>query len=391
MRDYHKNIIDIIKSATDGTKAVLPENFDWKECLETGKKHRILPLIYYGLQNSGITAPEEYSRIFETAEYRALALNTNQLYETQRLFQAFEKSGIDYMPLKGCVLKPLYPKPEMRMMSDADILVRKEQYPRIKNVMGELGYTEKVESDHEYVWYKNNILIELHKRLIPSYNKDYYAYFGDGWRLARKTDRDFCYEMSKEDTFIYIFTHFAKHYRDAGIGLLHLTDLYVFIKNNPGINSEYLRSELEKLCLYRFYINIEHTLKVLFRGESPDEISDIITDSIFGFGVYGTHENHLLSAALKESAQSGSADNVRRRQLAAKLFPSYESMCKMYPSLSGKRVLLPFYWAGRGFEKIFFKRDAIKRQAEAVRLVSGDNIRSYSESLKKVGLDFNFK
>ena len=47
MRDYHKNIIDIIKSATDGTKAVLPENFDWKECLETGKKHRILPLIYY--------------------------------------------------------------------------------------------------------------------------------------------------------------------------------------------------------------------------------------------------------------------------------------------------------------------------------------------------------
>lgn len=391
MQIFQKNIADLIKSAADGTRTALPEDFNWEECLETGKKHRILPLIYYGLQNSRITAPPEYSRLFEAAECCALALNTNQLYETEKLFQAFEKSGIDYMPLKGTVLKPMYPKPEMRMMSDADILVRQEQYPRIKSIMEELAYTEKTESDHEYVWYKNNIHIELHKRLIPSYNKDYYAYFGDGWRLARKTDGAFRCEMSKEDTFIYIFTHFAKHYRDAGIGLLHLTDLYVFSKNNPDMNMEYMRAELEKLRLYSFYINIAHTLRVLFCGEASDEISDIITDGIFGFGVYGTRENHLLSKALKESAQPGGAQGVRGRQLAVKLFPPYGSMCKMYPSLTNKRILLPFYWIFRGFEKIFFKRDAIKRQAKALKLVSGENIRNYGESLKKVGLDFNFK
>ncbi len=97
--------------------------------------------------------------------------------------------------------------------------------------MNRLGYLPGVESNHEYVWDKKNMLhVELHKMLIPSYNKDYYAYFGDGWRLAKKYDGSE-FKMSDEDTFVYIFTHFAKHYRDAGIGIRHITDIYVYLKS----------------------------------------------------------------------------------------------------------------------------------------------------------------
>lgn len=39
---------------------------------------------------------------------------------------AFDAGGIDYMPLKGSILKDLYPRHEMRMMGDADILIRME-------------------------------------------------------------------------------------------------------------------------------------------------------------------------------------------------------------------------------------------------------------------------
>ena len=68
-------------------------------------------------------------------------------------------------------------------MVDADVLVKTEQYPKIKNIMSSLGYCETKESDHEYIWDKKGFFhLELHKRLIPSNNEDYYSYYGDGWK-----------------------------------------------------------------------------------------------------------------------------------------------------------------------------------------------------------------
>ena len=39
-------------------------------------------------------------------------------------FTIAEENGIDYLPLKGYNLKKLYPKPELRTMGDADVLIR---------------------------------------------------------------------------------------------------------------------------------------------------------------------------------------------------------------------------------------------------------------------------
>ena len=74
--------------------------------------------------------------------------------------------------------------------------------------MVDLGFVQGSESDHEYVWKSKSLLLELHKCLIPSYNKDYYAYFGDGWGKAVLCEGSkYRYEMSKEDQFVYLFCH----------------------------------------------------------------------------------------------------------------------------------------------------------------------------------------
>ena len=58
----------------------------------------------------------------------------------------------------------------MRTMGDADILIKTEQYERIVPIMNRLGYLPGVESNHECVWDKKNMLhVELHKMLIQSY------------------------------------------------------------------------------------------------------------------------------------------------------------------------------------------------------------------------------
>lgn len=60
--------------------------------------------------------------------------NEQQDYVSEEVFAAFDKNGIAYMPLKGILLKKLYPCPEMRVMGDLDILIKTEQYTKIKSI-----------------------------------------------------------------------------------------------------------------------------------------------------------------------------------------------------------------------------------------------------------------
>ena len=43
-------------------------------------------------------------------------------------------------------------------------------------------------------------------------------------------------EMSAEDEMIYIFTHYAKHYRAAGVGIKHILDLWVYKLYKPELD-----------------------------------------------------------------------------------------------------------------------------------------------------------
>lgn len=387
MNNLQIGIIGLVKSAVKGEKTVLPNDFNWSAALRLAKRHQIIPLIYYGIINSGIRIPEDVFAQIENISYKSIAVSHSQLYELENLYRAFERSGIEYMPLKGAVIKQLYPRPEMRTMGDADILIKTEQYEKIRAIMRNAGFKEAVESDHELIWNKSNIHLELHKRLIPSYNKDYYAYYGDGWKLA-VPDTGSRYKMSDEDTFIYIFTHYAKHYRDGGIGIRHITDLYIYLSAKPNLNKEYIEAEFKKLKLLDFYNNTVHTLNVWLNGEKSDEMSDFITEKIFESGSYGTYKAHIMSGAVKASKSGG---NVRIRRIVKLIFLPYKYMSEKYPVLIKAPFLLPLMWLVRIADVIFNKRDKIARQRKELDYITDDKIAEYKKELNFVGLDFNFK
>ena len=324
--------------------------------------------------------------LIENTTCQCIALNHNQIFELENIYKAFNESGIEYMPLKGAVLKKLYPKPEMRVMGDGDILIKTEQYDIICEKMQALGFTEILESDHELIWNKSNLHVELHKRLIPSYNKDYYSYYGDGWRFA-KPDAGSCYKMSDEDTFVYIFTHYAKHYRDGGIGIRHITDLYVFLISNPQLDKEYIETELNKLGLLEFYKNTINTIGVWFYNKSENDISDFITDRIFESGSYGTYVSHILSGAVKAS---NSGRNAKYKKMFKLVFLPYKDMCRKYPILKKTPLLLPIMWIGRIINILFTKRDKITKQRKELKYMTEENIAKYKKELKYVGIDFDF-
>ncbi|MGI6279786.1 MAG: nucleotidyltransferase family protein [Acutalibacteraceae bacterium] len=386
-----EGILTLIKSAITGEKYRLPKDFSFEEAVCIAKKHQISNILYYGAVNCGLDPNSSSMQQLLPNVYKGVTISTQQTFEIDRVLKAFEENGIDYMPLKGVLLKKMYPKDDMRLMGDADILIKTEQYDKIKPLMLNLGFTEKIESDHEFVWYNRSLYLELHKRLIPSYNKDYYAYFGDGWRLARRAEGYKCRcEMSDNDNFIYLFTHFAKHYRDAGIGIKHIVDLWVY-KRDKSLDEDYLKKELTALCLYDFYLNVSHTINACFEGQPHDPKTEFLTSVIFNSGVYGTHEAHLISDALKKTKSTGSVGKTKLQKIRQIVFLPYREMCKKYPILRKCAVLLPIMWCVRWVSVLLFKRDKIKKRVKDQSLITAQSVSDYQQALIFVGLDFNFK
>ena len=385
-------VITLIKAAITGENATPPSNFDLESALAIAKKHQISSMLYYGATNCGFDENLPVMQNLLMTLYRCIIVSQKQKKEVDSICRAFSENGIDHMPLKGTLLREMYPYPDMRLMSDADILIKPEQYAAIRPVMEERGFEEVVESDHELVWKKSGIVIELHKRLIPSYNKDYFAYYGDGWKLAVPVHgTPHRYAMSPENQMIYLFTHFAKHYRCGGIGLRHITDLYVYRKNTENLDEDYIGAELEKLKLYEFYVNIMATVDVWFHDAAPSEKTDLITDVIFASGVFGTNLNRKIAETLILKKETTSIENAKRQRMISMIFPSLENMKFRYAFLEKLPFLLPVAWVMRLFGIVFFKRKTAKSFYKDMKNVNSENITDYKAVLNYVGLDFNFE
>jgi len=193
---FRQGIIALINSALCGKAISLPDDFDIVKTAEYAKKNELVGLIYYGAINCGVDASSSSMQELFNQTCRFLMISERQVFTVEQVCKAFDENGIDYMPVKGTLMKNLYPKPDMRVMGDADILIKVDQYDKIAPVMEGLGFSQVFESDHEIAWRKPELFVELHKRLIPSYNNDYFAYDGDGCQLGRSCDnRPFRLEM----------------------------------------------------------------------------------------------------------------------------------------------------------------------------------------------------
>lgn len=390
MNDLQRGVLTLLRSAITGEKLALPEGFVLEDAEEIIKRHHIATLAYTGAAQCGIpTNTPLMQKLFR--QYCLIMMQSErQMQAAQRIFDAFDAAGIDYLPLKGCNMKALYPKPELRVMGDADILIRVSQYERIRPIMLELGFEEQVESDHELIWHSSDLHVELHKRLIPSYNKDYYAYFGDGWRLA-KFDAGTRYTLVVEDDFVYQFTHFAKHYRDGGIGCRQVTDLWVYLRTYPDLDEAYIEAELRKLQLLEFYQNIRRLIGVWFDGAQSDERTEFITGFIFSGGSWGNWEAHVLSAEVKKSKAAGSIVRGRFKSILTTIFPPASAITAVYPILKKSPWLLPLIWPLRWIQVLLFRRKNLKIKSRELQIASADRIQSHQEALNYVGLDFHFE
>lgn len=389
MNGLQRGVLTLLKNAISEDVRPLPEDFDWEAAYRICEQHNLLPAMYSGILACGANPGEALMQKLFQRYCRAVQICARQTREIKRICDAFENGDIDYMPLKGCNMRPRYPKPELRLMGDADILIRLEQYEKIIPIMESLGFDRKQESDHELIWESPSLFLELHKRVIPSYNDDYFAYYGDGWHLASL--RDGCrYAMNPEDELIYLITHFAKHYRDGGIGCRHVMDLWIYMGCFPSIDTKYLEQELEKLQLLTFWRNVKKLLQVWFEDGVSDDVTDLMTDYLFDSGSFGSEESRLISGELRYGKRTITALSGRFLYIFRALFRPVSMLKKEYPVLEKALWLLPLVWLIRPFRKVFVERTSLGFHKRNLQTIHHANITQRQQMLHQVGLDFNF-
>ena len=380
-------LMKLIKSGLTGKNLgqIDVEGIDAEQLFGLAKRHHVGAIVYYGALISQVKLPESVFQKLEALTYKLLAISVKQGVELERISESFEKSGIDHMPLKGSVIKQYYPKPEMRYMSDMDILIKNEQINKFSDVMNELGYTYKYESNHEIVWEKAPVFIELHKHLIPTYNVDLCKYYRDDWNYAKKkSNKQHTFELTLEDLYIYSFTHFAKHYRDAGAGIKYLLDIYLLDELDRDEN--YIEEELKKLQLFEFYGNIKELLAVWFDGKKETEMSKFLTEFIFKSGAYGTKEFRSMASTLRIPGDSAHKKLLKKRLKL--FFPPYSHIKERYKFVKWCPILLPDGWLCRIVYTIFAKRDYTAKTIKNLKNHTAKSVDNYKDALEYVGLSY---
>lgn len=391
MDTLQQTVLALIRSAVTGQARPLPEEADLGAVQTLARKHQIENLVYYGAVNCGLDPEQPVMKELFLSTCRCLYKDQRQNQQLEKLLKAFADAGIDHLPLKGVLLKGLYPRSDMRLMGDADILIREEQYPCIQVVLQALGFAFDHETDHEIVWKHPGLVLELHKKLVPERSREYYAYFGTGWEFAAPVADVPCrYEFSRETFMLFLFAHFAKHYTGSGIGIRHMVDLWVYDRSNPDLDQAHLLRELKKMGLDRFYENVMQTTRVWFCDAQPNEISDFITDFIFASGVYGTHATGVVAMAARDSRNRGHNRSRGGRFLQA-AFPGREALQVEYPVLKKAAVLLPGVWVVRWFRALLFDRKKIRRSLQDIEQTTDARVDAHQQALAFVGIDFQPK
>lgn len=99
--------------------------------------HDLAHLAGEALLNAGITVPEKIADAFRRKLALACYRYERMNYDIGRIYAAFDAEKVDYVPLKGAVIRRYYPDPAMRTSCDVDILVREKDLKRAISVLQE--------------------------------------------------------------------------------------------------------------------------------------------------------------------------------------------------------------------------------------------------------------
>ncbi len=328
-------IASALKCRKSGVK--IPEknsDISWRMIYAVAKDHSVINLTFslFG-EKVKEDDPELYSKWTKDSLILS-ARHIAQKNEFSEITRIFSENEIHFLPLKGFLLKKLYPSPEQREMNDLDILVTGDDFYKASQLLLGLGYTKEDEQKvHDSFLKPPFIEIELHK-MLRSDCEDFRV-----TDTSSAPDNKYSHVFSDEDSFVFFLHHAKKHNESGGCGIRTIFDFFLLTEN--GIPTSEMR--LEREGILDFYKNIKSLSDFWFLNESPDDKTlDFELFTVTG-GTYGSLENRI-SAGIEQDG---------KKYILRRVFPPFCKMKERYKFLKNLPILLPVMYIWRLVVSLF--------------------------------------
>ena len=348
------------------------------------KTHDLAHLLADALDKNGLLDDTDVSKKFRMERNLAVYRHEQMQYELDEFCNILEGEKIEFIPLKGSVIRKYYPEPWMRTSCDIDILVRQDQVKNVVDILTKkYGYTYAIQTQHDYSLYSpGGVHIELHFILI------FHDKAGDDftkrvWESAVSED-GYLYKKKMPDElfFTYHIAHMAQHVLEGGgCGIKPFIDI-VIMQEKMCITIDQAQDALYDCGLYTFAQKAVRLSKYWFCEEKADKTLQEFEKYILNGGVYGTLDNKISVGASRKKGKF--------RYVLKRLFVPYRSLCLLYPSLKKCPILFPFYQVRRWFRLL--KKNGVKvsgavRELKGVSGVDKEKKERMDKMLQDLGLE----
>ena len=324
------------------------------------KYHSLKALLYQVLTATKVDVPKEDLTRIEQDYLLNVRKSLSFSEERKVLFAYLNEKEIDFLPLKGIIIKDYYLDEYTREFADNDILFDGKKDKLIKEFFIKRDYEVEQfkKSNHDVYQKKPFFNFEMHRALFGETgdNAKIIAYFKDYLNKAPVKENKEHY-LKDEDFYIYFTAHSYKHFHNSGCGIRTLIDYYLYLRNK-NLDFNYINQELGKLNLVDFSNQIIKLSNKIFNDETLNEDEEEMLLFITSSGTYGTLEN---------SVDKGVKEHGKFKYFMSRIFPPYRFYKYAYPWAYKIGFLIPIAWICRSF-RILFKNP--KKATRELKLIS---------------------
>jgi hypothetical protein len=273
-------------------KTLLEKRIDWDYLYCFARRHSVLSLLYLQLSTIAPASvpPEELSRLRDYYQKNA-GRNLYLTNELGRILKDFESAGIEAIPYKGPALAiSAYGKLDLRRFVDLDIMVRKADVLRAKELLIAQGYLCGTEwtraqqslllrSQHNLMLSRDHgrMIVELHWEVAPDL-------FAASFQAEQLWDRlepiklnNFAVRsLAAEDLFLSLCVHGSKH---LWTRLAWICDIAEILKTRRDLDWAALGAQAQFTGTERMMFLGLYLANCLFDAPLPDDLkSQVLSD-----------------------------------------------------------------------------------------------------------------
>ena len=340
--------LSLLRSGITGAPIHLPDPLPDKEAqgalYRLAYSHDMAHFVGAELEKAGFSMEEKVKTAFTNVRIKALYRYTRLWHGFDQILALFERHALPSVPLKGAVLRHLYPTPEMRTSSDIDLLVPEERLEEAVSLLtGELGFTEKGRTYHDvHLVMGDAVNLELHYNITED-DPILDPLLEEAWQHASPKAGGAEHVFDDAYFAFHIVAHACSHFLRGGCGTKVIMDMYL-LSQSPTFDADAVRALCHKCGIDRFFDALLLLSRVWFGDAEHTETTLGMEDLILGGGAFGSISNRTAI---------GTAKRNRLRYALDRIFIPRRRLARLYPSLLKYPFLLPLFHIRRWFRVIF--------------------------------------